>query len=79
MHDILCIYQTYYCKITFRDLPCITYIALNCPVVGKTTLLHHILQQTAIIPELQLNLQKHINICCGFNEISVKRKNCVAR
>jgi len=49
--------------------------------VGKTTLLRQKSQKkNNIIIELQLNLQKHINICCfGFNKMSMNKKKRVAR
>ena len=59
-----------------------SYIAFNCQVVGKKHcyVLRHKSQQTMIITALQLNLEKHTNICCcSSNTLSIKRKNCVAR
>jgi len=38
MHNGLTIYQTEYCKTTFRALPHLAYLIFNCPVVAKTTL-----------------------------------------
>jgi len=33
-----------------------------------------------IIAEFQVNLQKHINICCySLNEISIREQKCAAR
>jgi len=46
MHNGLSIYQTKYCETTFLALPCLSYILLNRPVVGKTALLHQKSQQT---------------------------------
>jgi len=47
--------------------------------VGKTTLLRQKSQQAHFsITELQLNLQKHVTICCfSFNKISINRKKTV--
>jgi len=39
MQNGLSIYQTKYYKTTFLALPCLSYVILNRPVVGKTTLL----------------------------------------
>jgi len=61
---VLSNYQTKRCKTTFLALPRITYIIFNRPVEGKTKLLPQQLQQTIIITELQINLQKLISICC---------------
>jgi len=41
-----CFYQTKYGKTTFVAMPRLSYIILNHPVVGKTTLLHQKSQQT---------------------------------
>jgi len=46
MHNGLSIYQTKYCKTTFRASPCPSYILFNRPVVGKTALLRQKSQQT---------------------------------
>ena len=61
MHNGLSFYQTTYCKTTFLALP---HIIFNRPVAGKTMLLHLNRNKPIIITELQLNLQKYINICC---------------
>ena len=41
-----CFYQTKYGKTTFVAMPRLSYIILNHPVMGKTTLLHQKSQQT---------------------------------
>jgi len=79
MRDELTIYQNRYCKTTFLALPRLSYIILNRPVVKQYwNVRNH--NKPIIITELQLNLQKHINICfCIFNKTSLKRKNCAPR
>jgi len=56
MHSGLNIYQIKYYDTTFLALPRIAYIIFNCPIVGKTTLLHQKLQQThynyRIVPKI---------------------------
>jgi len=77
MRNGLSICQTKYCETMFLALPRIAYIIFNRQVVVKTTLCQKLPQ--TIITELQLNLQKHFNICCcSFNKIN-EEKNCAAR
>jgi len=45
IHNGLSIYQTKYCKTTFRALPCLSSMLFNRPVVGKTALLRQKSQQ----------------------------------
>jgi len=70
MRNGLSIFQTKYSKTMFLALQHLVYLFKH-PVVGKATLLRQKSQQTHYysILELQLNLQKHIKICCcNFNE-----------
>jgi len=69
------IYQTKYCKSTFLALPCLSYILFNRPVKGMQHYYARSCNKPTIITKLQLNLQKHINICCcSFNKVSMKKK-----
>jgi len=75
MHNGLSIYQTKYSETTFLALPRIAYIIFNHPVWAKQHYDARIRNKPTIIIELQLNFQKHINICsCVFNKILMKRK-----
>jgi len=72
----LSINQTKYCKTTFRALPHVAYLLFNRPVVAKTTLLRQ-KSQKSIVAELQLNLQKQINVCrCSFKKYRQREKPC---
>ena len=55
-------------------LPRLTY-----PAAGETILLHQKSQEIDYYVRVAGNLQKHVNICCcGFDKISIKRKNICA-
>jgi len=62
-------------------LPHLAYLIFDRPIVTYTTLSHTLEVAKSINKsELQLNLQKHINLCCcSFNKILVKRKSYTAR
>jgi len=54
------------------------HITLNRPVVGKQHCHIRNCNKPFIITELQLNLQKHIDICCcTLNEISIEKKTAL--
>jgi len=79
MHNGLSIYQSKYCKTTFIALPCLSYILFDRPVVGKTVSSRQKSQQTQYHCRIATKLPKHINICCSFHKISMKRKKYAAR
>jgi len=58
MHNGLSFCETMYCKTTFLALPRLSYIIVNRPVVGKTTLLRQKSQQTHYHYRIAINLAK---------------------
>jgi len=79
MHNGLRIYQAKHCKTTFLALPCISYIGYYS-IVRQWAKQHYYARsrnKPAIITELQLNVQKDINICCcSFNNVSMRKNSC---
>jgi len=76
MHNGLSIYQNKYFKTTFLSPtpPILDNIQSSSSGQKNIITLEIATNPLFITTELQLHLQKHINICCSFNKISIKEK-----
>jgi len=76
VHNGLSIYQNKCFKTTFLSPapPVLDHIQSSSSGQNNIITLEIATNRLFITKELQLHLQKQINICCSFNKISIKEK-----